>query len=103
FGSPGLFNVKDVYEVLDQKMRRSKKPIFAVLPSVINAAEEIKGFLSKGWVNFPDEVSLGKALAHINQSSKRVFEKAEMPEMDLVSIRSIVNASADGFLSPETC
>ncbi|HLS29515.1 MAG TPA: CoA-binding protein, partial [Flavobacteriaceae bacterium] len=67
FGSPGLFNVKDVYEVLDEKMKTSKKPIFPVLPSVINAAKEIKSFLAKGRVNFPDEVNLGKALAHIHQ------------------------------------
>src|SRR5699024_10419768 len=58
FGSPGLFDVKDVYEVLDEKMKTSKKPIFPVLPSVINAADEIKEFLAKGRVNFPDEVSL---------------------------------------------
>src|SRR5699024_807990 len=54
-------------------------------------------------VNFPDEVSLGKALAHIHQSSKKVFDKAEMPPMDLVNIRSIINSSSNGFLSPETC
>ncbi len=103
FGSPGLFNVKDVYEVLDEKMKTSKKPIFPVLPSVINAAKEIKGFLAKGRVNFPDEVSLGKALAHINQSSKVLFDKAQLPEMDLVNIRSIINASSNGFLNPEIC
>lgn len=103
FGSPGLFNVKDVYEILDEKMKTSKKPIFPVLPSVINAAKEIKDFLAKGRVNFPDEVSLGKALAHIHQSSKIMFDKAQLPEMDLVSIRSIINSSTNGFLNPETC
>lgn len=103
FGSPGLFNVKDVYEVLDEKMKISKKPIFPVLPSVINAAREIEDFLAKGRVNFPDEVSLGKALAHIHQSSKILFDKAQLPEMDLVGIRSIINSSSNGFLNPETC
>lgn len=103
FGSPGLFNVKDVYEVLDKKMKTSKKPIFPVLPSVINAADEIKSFLAKGRVNFPDEVSLGKALAHINQSSKIVFDKAVLPDMDFVAIRSLINSSPNGFLSPEAC
>ncbi|MCX6187730.1 MAG: CoA-binding protein [Bacteroidetes bacterium] len=37
FGSPGLFNVKDVYQVLDEKMQSGKKPIFPVLPSLVNA------------------------------------------------------------------
>ena len=44
FGSPGLFNVKDVYEVLDTKMNTCKKPIFPVLPSLINAEKEIKQY-----------------------------------------------------------
>ena len=40
FGSPGLFSNKEVYDLLDQKMRTCKKPIFPVLPSIIitNAA-----------------------------------------------------------------
>lgn len=103
FGSPGLFNVKNVYEMLDKKMNSSTKPIFPVLPSVINAAKEIDSFLAKGRVNFPDEVSLGKALAHIYKSDQIRFEKASLPEMDLVNIRSIINSSSDGFLNPDTC
>lgn len=103
FGSPGLFNVRDVYEVLDSKMNTCKKPIFPVLPSLINAEKEIKQFLSKGRVNFPDEVSLGKALSHVHNSKKTSFEKTQLPEMDIVSIRSIINSSSNGFLSGEAC
>lgn len=65
FGTPGLFKVNDVYRVLDEKMKTCKKPIFPVLPSVVNAAEEIKEFLSYGRINFPDEVVLGRALAKV--------------------------------------
>lgn len=101
FGSPGLFNVKDVYEILDEKMNSCKKPIFPVLPSLINAEKEIKDFLAKGRVNFPDEVNLGKALAQVYKAGKKTFAKAVLPEMDFVTIRSIINASAGGFLSPE--
>lgn len=103
FGSPGLFNVRDVYEVLDSKMSSCKKPIFPVLPSLINAEKEIKQFLLKGRVNFPDEVSLGKALSHVYNSKKTSFEKTQLPAMDIVSIRSIINASPNGFLSGEAC
>lgn len=103
FGSPGLFNVKDVYEVLDSKMNSCKKPIFPVLPSLINAEKEIKQFLAKGRVNFPDEVNLGKALAHVFKSNEILFEKASLPEMDLINIREIINTSSNGFLSPEVC
>ena len=103
FGSPGLFNVKDVYEILDKKINTCTKPVFPVLPSLINAEKEIKEFLSKGRVNFPDEVNLGKALAHVFKSELVLFEKAMLPEMDIVAIRAIINASPDGFLNPEGC
>jgi len=103
FGSPGLFNVKDVYEVLDNKMRKCKKPIFPVLPSLINAEKEIKHFLSKGRVNFPDEVNLGKALAHVYKSTEISFDKVKLPEMDLPAIRSLVNAASNGFLNQDAC
>lgn len=103
FGSPGLFNVKDVYDVLDAKMRQCKKPIFPVLPSLVNAENEIKQFLAKGHVNFPDEVNLGKALAHVYNSKKSLFEKVQLPEMDIVSIRALINSSPNGYLSAEAC
>ena len=41
FGSPGLTSVKDVYEVLDQKMRLCKKPIYPILPSVMNVKKDL--------------------------------------------------------------
>lgn len=103
FGSPGLFNVKDVYEVLDRKISTCSKPVFPVLPSLINADKEIKQFLSKGRVNFPDEVNLGKALAHVFKSELKLFEKAMLPEMDIVAIRAIINAASDGYQNPEVC
>lgn len=101
FGSSGLFNVKDVYELLDKKMNECQKPIYPVLPSVINAKEEIIHFLSKGHVNFPDEVNLGKALAHVYHSEKHDFERVKLPEMDFVTIRSIINAAPNGYLKTD--
>lgn len=103
FGSPGLFNVKDVYELLDNKMNSCKKPIYPVLPSLINAENEIKQFLLKGRVNFPDEVNLGKALAHVYHSTNYRFEKTKLPEMDIVNIRSIINTAQDGYLDAQAC
>lgn len=98
FGSSGLFNVKDVYELLDHKMNTCKKPIYPVLPSLMNAKEEIRTFLSKGRVNFPDEVNLGKALTHVYATNKYRYSKTNLPEMDIVSIRSIINAANNGYL-----
>jgi acetyltransferase len=39
FGSPGLFDVENVYKVLNVKLEVSPKPIFPVLPSVVNAVK----------------------------------------------------------------
>ncbi|MDD2983468.1 MAG: acetate--CoA ligase family protein [Crocinitomicaceae bacterium] len=99
FGSPGLFNVKDVYEVLEQKMKTCQRPIYPVLPSLMNAKKEIRSFLANRRVNFADEVSLGKALAHVQSASKVNFYDVALPSMDLVTIRSIVNSSKNGYLS----
>ena len=101
FGSPGLFPVFDVYDLLDEKMKTSKKPIYPVLPSVVNVAEEIKHFLAKGRINFPDEVLLGEALAKVYYTDKPVEEKIELPKVDSEKIRRIVDAADNGYLEPE--
>src|SRR5690554_1831738 len=100
FGSPGLFNVKDVYEVLEAKMQTCTRPIYPVLPSLINAGPEIKSFLAKGRVNFSDEVTLGTALTHVQRAKKTGFYEVELPQMDVVAIRAIINAAKNGFLNP---
>ncbi len=63
FGSPGLFDVTDAYQVLHQKSRTCTKPIYSVLPSLVNAGDAIRMFVEQGNVHFPYEVALGKALA----------------------------------------
>ena len=100
FGSPGLFDVADVYDVLIEKLDSCRKPIYPVLPSVINAREGIQTFLSRGRINFPDEVVLGRSLAAIyNTPAPPEIEQAELT-VDKQVIREIVDAAADGFLSP---
>ncbi|MFH2141860.1 MAG: acetate--CoA ligase family protein [Bacteroidota bacterium] len=101
FGSPGLFDVYDVYRLLDEKMKTCRKPVFPVLPSIINAEKEIADFLSKGRINFPEEGSLGNALTKIFYTSKPAPEKIELPEIDTDRIRSVINNSQNGYLSPD--
>lgn len=98
FGSPGLFNVKNVYQVLNVKMDVCKKPIFPVLPSVINAHKEIDYFTSTGKINFPDEVGLGIALAQVYQRSRPRNEDLEIPKVDEAAIRKVIDESGSGFL-----
>jgi acetate---CoA ligase (ADP-forming) len=102
FGSPGLSPVTDVYQLLNDKMQTCKKPIFPILPSVINVKDEVAYFISQGNVNFPDEVLLGKALTSILNTAKPSGEKILPDNIDIPGIRRIIDDSQDGFLKPET-
>ncbi len=101
FGSPGLFEVYDVYDVLDKKIRTCAKPIFAVLPSVENVKKEIAYFISKGNINFPDEVLFGNALTKIYYAKKPKGTKTSHPTVDLKSIRTIITDADEGYLQPQ--
>jgi len=101
FGSPGLFPVYDVYDLLDEKMKTSKKPIYPILPSVVNVKDEIDHFISKGRINFPDEVLFGRALAKVYNTPEPVAEKIDVPEVDKTKIRSIVEAADNGYIAPD--
>ncbi len=101
FGSPGLFPVYDVYDLLDEKMKTCKKPVYPILPSVVNVKDEIEQFISKGRINFPDEVIFGQALAKVYHTPAPEAEEIEVPEMDTEKIRSVVDNAENGYLSPE--
>jgi len=101
FGSPGLFPVYDVYDLLDEKMKECKKPIYPILPSVINVKDEIDHFLAKGRINFPDEVVFGNALAKVFYTAKSQPAEIKFPELDKESIRKIVDEAENGYLNPE--
>jgi len=100
FGSPGLFDVANVYAVITEKLATCSKPIYPVLPSVINAQKEIRQFLSTGHVNFPDEVELGRALVAIYKSAPPQQMGGAVFTLDNVRIREIIDAAGNGFLSP---
>jgi acetate---CoA ligase (ADP-forming) len=101
FGTPGLFPVFNVYDVLDLKMKQCKKPIYPVLPSILTAKEEVDDFIRKGRINFPDEVSLGNALARVYNTPDPAPEKIVLPEVDHQKIRRIIDNSGNGYLEPQ--
>lgn len=101
FGSPGLVPVYDVYELLDKKMKISEKPIYPLLPSIINVKDEIEFFLSKGHVNFPDEVTFGNALCRVYNNPKAAPECIDLPKVDNFKIRTIIDKAENGYLAPE--
>lgn len=100
FGTTGMFDVTGVYDVLHEKMKWCKKPIYPCLPSVVQAEKAVKHFLSLGRFDFTDEVGLGNALTKIYKTPKP-SEDEQMPEVELKTIREVIENSSDGFLSPE--
>lgn len=100
FGTPGLVTVFDVYKVLDEKMRTCKKPIFPVLPSITTAKEEIDEFISKGRICFPDEVTLGNAIARVKRTLPPQPENPERAAVDKKRIREIIDHAGEGYISP---
>ena len=101
FGTPGLVTMFDMYDVLDEKMRTCRKPIFPILPSINTAGAEVAAFLEKGHVNFADEVTLGTALSRIvNRQTMRLNSSEWMCHVSAVS--SILFRKMAIFL-PITC
>ena len=98
FGSPGLFSNKEVYDLLDEKMKTCKKPIFPVLPSIINVKEEIEDFIAKGRINFPEECVLGNAICKVYNTPKPQPEHVELPQVDVARIRRTIDRCKDGYL-----
>jgi acyl-CoA synthetase (NDP forming) len=101
FGTPGLAPVFDVYQVLHEKMQTCTKPIYPVLPSLITAREEVEEFLSRGHINFPDEVHLGRALTRICNTEPPAGSKPYLEGIDVRSVREVIDRAGDGFLGPE--
>ena len=103
FGSPGLFSNREVYKLLDEKMKTCKKPIFPVLPSIINVKEEIQEFIDRGRINFPEEcvlgnAVLGNALCKVYNTPKPQPENVEQPAIDVERIRKTVDRCKDGYM-----
>ena len=99
FGSPGLFSNKEVYDLLDEKMRTCKKPIFPILPSIINVKEEIEDFIhNHKRINFPEECVFGNALCKVYHTPKPQPEVVETPAIDVERIRKTVERCKDGYM-----
>jgi acetyltransferase len=102
FGSPGLFPNWEVYALLDEKMKTGKKPVFPILPSVVNVKEEIADFINhRKRINFPEECVFGNALAKVINTPKPVPAHPVLPEIDQVAIRKVIDQCENGYLSLE--
>jgi acetyltransferase len=102
FGSPGLFPNWEVYALLDEKMKTSKKPVFPILPSIVNVKDEIADFINnRKRINFPEECVFGNALAKVINTPKPVPAHPVLPNIDTATIRKVVDNCENGYLSLE--
>lgn len=101
YGSSGLYPVREVFQLIDRKMHECKKPIYPILPSLIEVKEDVAMFLSGGNVNFPDEVLLGRALTKVIHTPFPSEERIFLDGVDIPLIRRIVDQAVSGFQPPE--
>ena len=101
FGSTGLFDITEVYRVLNEKINTLKKPVYPLIASPNQAHKEFEYFKSLGNVCLLDEVQLGEALSKIYHTPE--------PEADIVKyefntkeIRNSIENLPDGYLPPGT-
>ena len=100
YGNPHLFDVNPYYDVISNAMKTFKKPVYPILPSVINAVEENERFKEQGNVLFTDEVDFGNALGNIMKTKpSAVYEKDEY-DIDVNTIRKVVDNASNGYISP---
>lgn len=100
FGTSGMFDVTGVYDVLHEKMKWCKKPIYPCLPSVVQAGKAVEHFISLGRMDFTDEVSLGRALTKVYSTQPPAAEEP-LPEVNKTKIRKIIDSCEDGFIEPK--
>ncbi|HNQ83182.1 MAG TPA: acetate--CoA ligase family protein [Bacteroidales bacterium] len=101
FGTPGLSPIFDVYDVLHKKMQNARKPIYPILPSTYTASEEVRDFLSKGRINFPDEVLFAHALGLVYFTPKPSIVEVPLTENAPVDLLNKFNLQKSGYLPPD--
>lgn len=97
FGSPGLTDVNDVYEVILNRMKISNKPIYPIFPSIINASEAIEKYHNNGGISFNDEVMFGECLVKVLNAPEISYDEA-LPPIDKQIVRNIIDSAEEGYL-----
>ena len=101
FGTPGLVQLYEAYDVLHKKILECRKPIFPILPSVNTAGPEVQEFLKRGHVNFSDEVTLATALTQIMKTPAPAEQNVIINGVDVPRIRRIIDSiSENGYIAP---
>lgn len=101
FGSPGLFPIDDVYELIHDKIHAVGKPLYPVMPSALTVKREVENFISKGNTIFPDEVLFGRALWKVYNTPLPASISDRQSSADRKIIRDVTDKAGNGYLSPE--
>ena len=103
YGTPGLTQLYEAYDVLDEKIKACKKPIFPVLPSLHTAGPEVEAFLKRGHVNFSDEVTLATAFSQIMRTPMPAPPEVQLYGIDIPRLHKIIlGIETDGYVPPQT-
>ena len=103
YGTPGLTQLYEAYDVLDKKVKACKKPIFPVLPSLHTAGAEVAEFLAKGHVNFSDEVTLATALSQVMRTPPPSPTEVQLYGVDIQRLNKVINGvTENGYVKPDT-
>ena len=103
YGTPGLTQLYEAYDVLDRKIRECSKPVFPILPSMHTAGPEVAEFLAKGHVNFSDEVTLATALSQIMRTPKPAPPEVQLYGIDIPRLHRIIGGiDTAGYVAPQT-
>ena len=103
YGTPGLTRLFEAYDVLDQKIKECKKPIFPILPSLHTAGPEVEEFLKRGHVNFSDEVTLATALSQVMRTPQPAPPEVQLYGIDIPRLNKIIlGIQENGYVPPQT-
>ena len=102
FGTPGLVKLYEAYDVLHKKILECDKPIFPILPCLHTAGPEVAEFLSKGHINFSDEVTLATALTQVMKTPRPATSDLQLSGVNVPRVRSIIDGiKENGYISPQ--
>ena len=102
YGTPGLTRLFEAYDVLDQKIKECKKPIFPILPSLHTAGPEVEAFLKRGHVNFSDEVTLATALSQVIRTPQPAPPEVQLYGIDIPRLNKIIfDIHSNGYVQPQ--
>jgi acetyltransferase len=102
FGSPGLTSVYDVYAVIEKYQKISSKPIYAIMPSIVNVEQEIAHFIANGNLCFNDEVLFGDALGKVYNKPRLHFKHCANRMINITAIKGELKKYNNEYISTKS-